>query len=180
MTKGLKRYQRNGDLHFVTFSCFGRRPYLGSLQACSLFEEALERVRLGHKFCVIGYVVMPEHVHLLVSEPAEDSLSTALHALKLSVSKLSSEHPFWQARYYDFNVFTTRKQIEKLRYLHRNPVSRGLVAHPEDWPWSSFRHHATGQKGTVQIESFWTQAERDGRLPIPARARIYSGAVAPT
>ena len=134
MTQGLKRYQFSGDLHFVTFSCYQRRQYLGSVQACALFEEALERTRSRYAFCVIGYVVMPEHVHLLLSEPAIDPLSRALHALKLSVSKLSREHPFWQSRYYDFNVFTTRKQVEKLRYLHRNPVTRGLVARPEDWP----------------------------------------------
>lgn len=161
MTHGLKRYQFNGDLHFVTFSCYHRQKYLVSSAACSLFEEALERTRLRYKFCVIGYVIMPEHVHLLFSEPATDPLSKALHALKLSVSKLSGEHPFWQSRYYDFNVFTTRKQIEKLRYLHRNPVTRGLVAHPQDWPWSSFRHYATGQRGIVEIESFWTAAQRE-------------------
>ena len=134
MTQGLKRYQFSGDLHFVTFSCYQRRQYLGLPQACALFEEALERNRSRYKFCVIGYVMMPEHVHLLLSEPATDPLSSALLALKLSVSKLSREHPFWQARYYDFNVFSTRKPVEKLRYLHRNPVTRGLVARPEDWP----------------------------------------------
>ena len=49
-----------------------------------------------------------------------------------------------QARYYDFNVWTEGKRIEKLCYMHRNPVARGLVARPKDWPWSSFRHYLTG------------------------------------
>ncbi len=93
MTQGLKRYQFSGDLHFVTFSCYQRRQYLGSVQACALFEEALERTRSRYALCVIGYVIMPEHVHLLLSEPAIDPLSRALHALKLSVSKLSRERP---------------------------------------------------------------------------------------
>jgi len=123
---------------------------------------------------------MPEHVHLPVSEPATHLISTVLHALKLSVSKLSLEHPFWHSRYYDFNVFTTRKQIEKLRYLHRNPVSRGLIARPDEWPWSSFRHDATSQKGIAQIESFWTEAMRHGRLPISAPADMHCAAAAPT
>jgi putative transposase len=101
---------------------------------------------------------MPEHVHLLLSEPDIGPLSKALHALKLSMAKRSSQKPFWQVRYYDFNVFTARKHVEKLRYIHRNPVKRGLVEQPQDWQLSSFHHYATGERGTVEIESFWTVA----------------------
>jgi putative transposase len=104
---------------------------------------------------------MPEHVHLLVSEPILGPLSKAIHALKLSVSKLSPQRPFWQARYYDFNVYSARKHIEKLRYIHRNPVKRGLVKEPQGWRWSSFRHYVTGERGSVEIESFWTEALRE-------------------
>ena len=161
MTQGLKRYQYTGDLHFVTFSCFRLGAYLAASSARTRFEETLERIRARYHFCVIGYVVMPEHVHLLVSEPASESLSKAIHALKLSMSKRSPQRPFWQARYYDFNVFSARKHVEKLRYIHRNPVKRGLVKHPQDWQWSSFRHYATGERGAVEIESFWTGALRE-------------------
>jgi hypothetical protein len=76
----------------------------------------------------------------------------------------AKQRPFWQARYYDFNVNNEEKRVEKLRYMHRNPVVRGLVEKPEDWSWSSFRHYATGIEGTVEIESFWTGARRDGQL----------------
>jgi len=79
------------------------------------------------------------------------------------MSKRQPRRPFWQARYYDFNVFTARKHVEKLRYMHRNPVKRGLVERPEDWQWSSFRHYAAGVRGTVEIESFWTAALREQR-----------------
>lgn len=166
MTQGLKRYQYTGDLHFVTFSCYQRRPYLASLRARRLFEETLERMRLHYEFCVLGYVVMPEHVHLLVGEPASGSLAQALHALKLSVSKMSMQHPFWQARYYDFNVFSGHKHVEKLRYMHLNPVKRGLVERPEEWQWSSFRHYTTGERGAVEIESFWTAEARENAKKI--------------
>jgi putative transposase len=161
MTPGLKRYQLAGDLHFVTFSCYQLNAYLATPSARSLFEESLERMRRRYEFCVVGYVVMPEHVHLLPSEPLKGPLSRALHALKLSMSKLSSQRPFWQARYYDFNVFSQRKHVEKLRYIHRNPVRRGLVKQPIDWRWSSFRHYATGERGTIEIESFWTESLRE-------------------
>ena len=73
----------------------------------------------------------------------------------------SQERPFWQARYYDFNVWTARKRTEKLKYIHRNPVSRGLVEKPEDWAWSSYRHYMTGVQGTVEIESLWTEWRRE-------------------
>jgi putative transposase len=161
MTQGLKRYQFAGDLHFVTFSCDQRSPYLALPSAKCLFEEALERVRIRYELYVIGYVVMPEHVYLLLSEPASAPLSKALQSLMSSVAKLSKQRPFWLPRYYDFNVFTARKRVEKLRYMHRNPVKRGLTKRPEDWQWSSFRHYATGERGTVEVESFWTAALRE-------------------
>ena len=164
MTQGLIRKQQRGDLHFVTFSCYQRQAYLDSSTARALFEDALEKMRVRYGFLVVGYVVMPEHVHLLMSEPETGLMSTALKSLKLSVALRSLERPFWSARYYDFNVFTEKKRIEKLKYIHRNPVRRGLVKAPEDWVWSSFLHYATGVVGTVEIESEWTASRRDRAL----------------
>jgi putative transposase len=165
MPRGLVRYQQTGNFHFLTFSCFHRFPYLGTAAAREGFESALERMRRRYNFVVAGYVVMPEHVHVLVSEPRKGSLARAVQALKLSVSVGSAQRPFWQARYFDFNVHSEEKRVEKLRYMHRNPVVRGLCAKPEDWPWSSFRHYATGTAGTVEVESPWTAASRGGKLP---------------
>ena len=166
MTRGLHRYQQAGDLHFITFSCYQRRPYLEHTSTRELFESALERMRTRYWFAVLGYVVMPEHVHLLMNEPKAGTLAGAIQALKLSVSVREHPKPFWQSRYYDFNVFSTARKTEKLRYLHRNPVTRGLVAKAEDWVWSSFRHYATGVEGTVEIESFRTAWKR-GEASIP-------------
>jgi putative transposase len=171
MPKGLHHYQQTGDLHFLTFSCYRRLPHLSTAAACNLFESALERTRRWHELVVKGYVVMPEHVHLLVSEPRAGSLAAAIKALKLSVALRRSERPFWQARYYDFNVWAAEKEIEKLRYIHRNPVTRGLAAKPDDWPWSSYRHYATGFTGVVEIESTWTAYRRGNRLPVPFQYR---------
>jgi putative transposase len=158
-------YQQTGEFHFLTFSCYRRRPYLSTVATMELFEDALERVRLRYLFAVAGYVVMPEHVHLLISEPKRALLSKAIQALKLSASMRSQERPFWQAHYYDFNVSTHEKFVEKLRYIHRNPVRRGLATRPEDWKASSFSHYQTGQQGTVEIESEWTARLRGWQLP---------------
>ncbi len=62
-----------------------------------------------------------------------------------------SPRAFWQIRYYDFNVFRQRKYVEKLRYIHRNPVKRGLVKSPELWRWSSFRDYWLGETGKMKI-----------------------------
>jgi putative transposase len=150
MPLGLVRYQQEGDDHFITFSCYGREPYLNTPQARDIFLDSLELTRHRYNFEVLGYVVMPEHVHLLISEPPDAPLSKALHSLKLSVSKRLTQRPFWQTRYYDFNVFTRDKRVEKLKYMHRNPVTRGLVTAPEDWQWSTYRHYLHDEPTPVQ------------------------------
>ena len=83
--------------------------------------------------------------------------------MKQSVSRklIAGREHFWQARYYDFNVWTAKKRIEKRKYIHRNPVVRGLVERPQDWAWSSLRHYMNGEAGTVEIESPWTARRRE-------------------
>jgi len=168
--RGLRRFQQSGQAHFVTFSCYRRQPYFDSDEAFNLFLECLEEMRRRFDMRVYGYVVMPEHVHLLVSEPARATLADAIHFLKLSFAKrLRSRRPgaklgsFWQQRYYDRNVRDYREFVIKLRYLHRNPVKRGLVASPEEWKWSSYRHYLLRETGAVEIESEWTARDREGK-----------------
>jgi putative transposase len=162
MPLGLERRQNTGQLHFITFSCHHRSPYLEHPEPKDILEQVLERTRRSHQLSVFAYVLMPEHVHLLLNEPHAYPLSSTLRVIKGESSKLlkgSREH-LWQPRYYDFNVFTTEKLVEKVRYIHRNPVTRGLVSKPEDYRWSSFCHYATGQPGIIEIESHWTQDRR--------------------
>jgi putative transposase len=174
----LARFQQAGDFHFLTFSCHDRLPYLASMEARGLFERTLERMRRRYVFHVLGYVIMPEHVHLMVSEPRRGMLDRAIQALKTSVSKQSDQRPFWLARYYDFNVHSEEKRVEKLRYMHRDPVARGLVARPEEWRWSSFRHYLTGELGPVEIESPWTSGRRAG-LILPGKDGFLASANPP-
>src|SRR5919108_3386847 len=170
MPWGLKRFQECRDIHFLTLSCYHRKPNFGNTMACETFLSALERVRQNYDLCVYGYVVMPEHVHLLVNEPERGTLAQAMQSLKQGVARrlaLRAADPFWQARYYDFNVWGEHKFVEKLRYIHRNPVQRGLVARPQDWAWSSFRHYVSGEVGTVEIESQWTARKREQAEILP-------------
>jgi putative transposase len=153
MPSGLTRHQREGDDHFITFSCYRREPYLATAASKDIFLDSLELTRKRYNFEVLGYVVMPEHIHLLISEPPdhETTLSKALHSLKLSVSKRLAPKPFWRTRYYDFNVFTHNKRVKKLKYMHPNPVPRGLAVRPEDWLWPSYRHYLLDEPGPVRI-----------------------------
>ena len=176
MRWGLTRFHHSGQSHFVTFCCHHRHPWFTTDASCRIFASALERVRRSYGLYVYGYVVMPEHVHLLLSEPQRDTLADAMKSLKQGVSRrlisgdsLASgraEH-VWEKRYYDFNIRNRAQFVEKLRYIHRNPVKGGLCERPEHWPWSSFCHYATGDEGRVQIESEWTARKREreaGRL----------------
>jgi len=161
---GLKRFHESGETHFITFTCYHRRPLLNSALKRRTFELALERIRRKYQLRVYGYVVMPEHVHVLLSEPERSSLAQAIKSLKQGVSRRLigvGDKAFWQQRYYDHNVRSYDSFAGKLRYIHRNPMKRGLCEKPEDWEWSSFRHYATGYEGVVEIESEWTARKRE-------------------
>ena len=143
--------------------------WLNSAGRRDLFLTILEQTRQRYRFIVIGYVVMPEHFHLLISEPQQGDPSKVMQVVKQTYAQrvlrrsrrkrnpgqasLWDTKPthVWQARFYDFNVWTERKRVEKLRYMHHNPVKRGLVMEPEQWRWSSFRDYLYGQTGKVRV-----------------------------
>jgi putative transposase len=106
MPSGLVRFHQSGQTHFITFSCYHRRPFLRTAEAARTFELTLERIRRDYRLRVYAYVVMPDHVHLLLSEPERSSLEEAIKALKQGVSRKlrTSDGRFWQTRCYDFNV----------------------------------------------------------------------------
>jgi putative transposase len=168
MTQGLERWYGGHDLHFITCSCYHRGPELKSVQRRDLFLRVLEQARSRYRFVIIGYVVMPEHFHLLMTEPEVGNPSVVMKVIKERFTKILHRQPthpnpadewgtrtsigrIWQKRFYDFNVSTSEKQVEKLRYIHRNPVKRGLVRAPEEWKWSSFRSYAFKEEGPVRI-----------------------------
>jgi putative transposase len=169
---GLKRYYGNGHLHFITWSCYHRQPLLHSPARRDLFLTVLERMRERYRFALVGYVVMPEHVHLLISEPQVANPSTVVQAVKLGFTHRLSDgvhsdmlHHIWQRRFYDFNVWSQRTEVEKLKYIHRNPVVRGLVNCPQEWVWSSFQSYACGEAGLVRIND-WSWCEEKIRVEV--------------
>lgn len=153
----LARWYGQGDLHFVTCSCRHRLPHLRSPAARDVFLTVLEEARISIGFRVLGYVVMPEHFHLLISEPRSGNPGTILQIVKQRSARQIRQLPgnnadrVWERRFYDFNVWSDSKVQEKLHYMHQNPVRRGLVRRPEEWPWSSFRFYADREQGIVRI-----------------------------
>lgn len=161
----LKRYYGKGHLHFVTFSCYERRALLQAEDSREIVVHELGKIRDEMQFLLAGYVVMPEHVHLLIGEPLQGTPSNALQKLKLRTSlKLRKSatnsfaefeqlpRAFWQTRFYDANIYSTEKKEEKLEYMHANPVSRGLVNHPRDWPWSSWSFYQGGSNYLLRMD----------------------------
>ena len=123
-------------------------------------------MRQRYGFVVVGYLVMPEHFHLLIGQPEKGNPSTVMQVLKQRFARHllrgpRPRHPaqgllwdeclepahIWLRRFYDFVVWSGRKRTEKLRYMHRNPVKRGLVSEPEQLRWSSFRYYAYDEPG---------------------------------
>ena len=167
MPSRLHRHYNLNHLHFITSSCYRRLPGFQGPEYRNFFIQTLARLRDRYRFELVGYVIMPDHFHLLMSEPRIDDPSRVMQVLKQTVSRHvlgvlrnadknskarrllrqleSSARPgriqFWERRFYDFNVWSEKKRLEKLEYMHNNPVKRGLVKNPADWPWSSFRFY---------------------------------------
>jgi putative transposase len=172
MANKLIRIYGRGHLHFITFSCYRRVPFLRSVRAKNTFVQILGEVRDRYGFSLVGYVVMPEHIHLLISEPTKGTPSTAIQVLKQRVSRRlrrkkranagqlnlsfeggeDSQPRFWQRRFYDFNVWSLKKRVEELHYMHMNPLKRKLVDHPKDWPWSSFSSYSNPKHGLIRVD----------------------------
>jgi putative transposase len=172
MAHKLIRHYGRGHLHFITFTCYRRLPLLRAVRARNVFVQILSEVRDRYGFSLVGYVVMPEHIHLLIGEPVKGTPSIVIQVLKQRVSRrLRRKRPaaagqlnlifaggdnslprFWQRRFYDFNVWSLKKRVEKLHYMHMNPLKRKLVDHPKHWPWSSFSFYSNSKHGLIRID----------------------------
>jgi putative transposase len=174
--KRCKRYDIEGDAHCLTFSCFRRLPLFQKERSCRWLLDALQLGRDQGKFDLWAYVIMPEHVHVVVLPHAGVMISQVLSTLKQSVSKralnwlhsyardylaqLEDLQPngkrayrFWQrGGGYDRNLRTLADIHEKIAYIHNNPVRRGLTNIARDWPWSSCQAWETGIDTPIAID----------------------------
>jgi putative transposase len=166
----LRHYDHLGTARFVTFSCFQRLRLLSDSIARQAVLDELSRLRTNHDIRVLGYVVMPEHVHLVVLPPDDVNLGPLIGALKARSARVildlirscprrqrlpvrpGGTPAVWQRRCYDHNCRTPEDVVEKVKYCHDNPVKRGLAAKPEDWPWSSCRWYLGQREAVLEID----------------------------
>jgi putative transposase len=153
---------------FVTFSCFRRRRLLDHPRTRDDFVRITAEKLGEHDGICCGFVVMPNHVHAIVWFDAVGALSPFMKSWKQTTSlrlkrvlrgvvpncasRFPAEEPFWQAKYYPFNLFGSRKAREKLDYMHGNPVCAGLVSRAVDWRWSSAAYYENGVDVGIPLE----------------------------
>jgi putative transposase len=159
MPRGQKQVYGKGEYHFVTCSCFRRQAKLGVEKHRDLFVQLLEEVRIKFRFNVAGYVVMPTHFHLLMSEPGVDTADNSIQTLRQRYGRryntsARSDEQVWETPYADIHAFGAEHIAERLNFMHQAPVKAGLAETPTDWEWSSARHYAAMPEGVVTIVPF--------------------------
>jgi len=170
--KHLRRWEGRNDIRFITFSCYKRLPLLKHPKVMDLFAATMVRARTAHNFELYAWVVMPEHVHVLL-RPRDGStwenIATGWKSIvarqvlsrwrKLDAPVLRRLHDengdvhFWQpGGGFDRNVRNLTEFTKDVRYIHRNPVDRGLAAAAADWRWTSVRWWMGVREGEVECD----------------------------
>ena len=162
MTK-LRHYDHAGTARFVTFSTFRRLPALNDDRLKQIIIDELKSLRATYDIRIYGYVLMPDHVHLVLHPPNGMALGKRIGELKSLSSrryfmeqKTPENHQkriLWQLRCYDHNCRTTVSAVEKINYCHYNPVRKGLVQEAGEWRWSSFNWYQGRTDVPLAIDS---------------------------
>ncbi|MFN0012744.1 MAG: REP-associated tyrosine transposase [Phycisphaerales bacterium] len=203
LRKTSRRQRPDGGLHYLTFSCYRRLPLLGTARLRDAFVAALARAHKQHRFKLLAWVAMPEHVHIFLMPTAArgndwsqghgSSLPSILIGLKKPVAErvigrwkdlrwngLSSVADsrgrihFWQpGGGFDRNVRDVAELVREVRYIHQNPVRRGLVEKAADWRWSSARWYAGAMNAGPDIDPVIV----DGRTFPGPRPEVFVGDV---
>ncbi|MFH1686263.1 MAG: transposase [bacterium] len=169
----LRHYDNLNTARFITFSCYQRFRLFRDQELFRIFLDDLDRWRTRNHIKLLGYVVMPEHVHLVLHPPDGLQLGRAIGELKsrsarrmllrmrqrgylvdrlVNTSGADDRLAFWQPRCYDHNCRTPETVREKIEYCHKNPVNRGLARHPSEWIWSSFNWYNGNRDVPVEMD----------------------------
>jgi putative transposase len=194
----MKLFKSNepNTFHYVTLVTFNRVPVFRSERVCEIFIGVLKEVREKYPYKLIGYVLMPDHVHAIINNRSGtisdwlrrargNSARKILTWLReerhlMSLEKLALPHPqkrqhthaVWQKDPSVIDLWSHRFIRQKLNYLHLNPVRAGLCEHPADWKWSSYRAYLPHKVGEVPIEVDWQAYWKKDELEIKEGAEI--------
>ena len=172
--KKLPKFDDNSYAHFITTNTYNNYPYFKDEESCQIIVGELQFYSRKYGFALIGYVIIPDHLHLLVWWDKEEkpnlSISKVMNSIKTMTAKRIkrrlfyngdikymgrltdvgqlTRRPFrlWQPGFYDFNIYSEEKFLEKLNYIHSNPVKAGLVSSPERCKWSSHKDYFGEEK----------------------------------
>jgi REP element-mobilizing transposase RayT len=188
----MKLYKSNepNTFHYVTLVTYNRVPIFRSENACEIFVDVLREVRERYPYKLVGYVIMPDHVHSIINNRSgsisdwlrrvrgnsarnildwlrEEQHLTSLKKLALNPpQKRQHTHAVWQKDPSVIDLWSPKFVRQKLNYLHLNPVRAGLCQHPADWKWSSYRAYLPHNVGEVPIEIDWQAYWKDEELEI--------------
>ena len=178
----LQHYQPNGHIYYVTTNVYQRLPIFTRPSFIIPLIDSLNYYRFQHQCKLLGYVIMPDHLHLLlfpigeskldefmrdykrftagriVRQAKVEGLAAWVQAFEAAGSETNrGEHKVWQDSYWDKNIFTERFLRQKLNYIHRNPVRADLVKDAGDYPYSSYRNYVAQDNTLIEIDMGWTQ-----------------------
>jgi putative transposase len=152
-----RRYPNEGFPYLVTTNVKDRQPLFTEHYCCQIVIDSIRflRTHLGHR--VHAYVLMPDHVHLVVTPRESSDVSRVMHSLKLHTAReigalLESKGGVWQARFYERALRTPRDVEEAIAYVHDNPIRAGLAEKPEDYDWSSYRAYILGEPTPIDVD----------------------------
>ncbi len=161
----LRHYDDCDTARFVTFCCYRYLPFLSDPVVIEIFLETLALVRKKHGFKLIGYVVMPEHVHLVLIPCQGQRLGLIVGEIKSRsaiayfkscppFTEVCAKHVFWNRRCFDHNCRSLEVVRTKVHYCHSNPVRRGLVAEPGEWCWSSYNWYHGVRPVPIELDDW--------------------------
>lgn len=175
----MPHFQIEGHVYFITSVVYNRLPLFTRSTYVTRLIDSLNFYRYQLPFRLLGFVIMPDHVHLLIWPEGTASVSDFMRDFKRFTARRliiqatvesspwavafqhagqatgRSDRKVWQDGYWDQNVYSSTFMHQKLHYIHRNPVRAGLVEAPGDYPYSSFRNYMLDDESLIEIDRGW-------------------------
>jgi putative transposase len=177
---GLPRFHVEGYVYYITTVTYNRLPIFTRPSFIIPLIDSLNFYHYKHDFKLLGYVIMPDHIHLLIWPFGESTISDIMRGYKEFTAKRivrqaeaenteewiaafrqagrdtgRSNNKVWQDSYWDTNIYTERFLRQKLNYIHHNPIRAGLVDRPEDYVYSSYRNYTLEEEWLIEIDKDW-------------------------
>ena len=177
---GLPRFHIEGHVYYITTVVYDCLPIFTRPSFIIPLYDSLNFYRYQREFKLLGYVIMPDYLHLILWPFGAATIPDIMRDYKKFTSKRiirqaevegieewsaafrragqetdRSTHKVWQDSYWDVNIYSERFLREKLNYIHRNPVRAGLVENPEEYPYSSYRNYVYGESWLIEIDQEW-------------------------